>query len=794
MKKLHSLLIILFSLSKLCAQPYALKAEVLDNKGERVELGNAVLLRPADSTLYAGMAFENGAFELKEINESPLLLRISAVGFETFYKTIANAAGLPLLDIGKIEMKRNQLKEVEVTAVIPLVQNEGDRKKVNVEGTMLNSAGSAMDVLEASPGLMVSGEGTVTVFGKGAAVVYLDGQRVPVELLRALPSDQIRYVEIIEHPPASYDAQGRAVINIVSKKNVLEGYQLNFTSNWSLGLKQQNLYSYDGASLLWKKRKISILTRYGMFFGRRWEKTEYLRDFESGGIPVTMRNTIETQNRFSGNHYFGGGVKYDIDSTRNVNFFYNGGLTQTDKTADDTNLVTMQATPYLIHAITKSKINGYNHNMSLDYTRRTDTLGGKRSGLISYSQFGNQTSGDIDESVSDSASSSSTPKRSSGRNAMHIVSAQADFAKTFGKKIVFENGAKLAGIWNGSSVGLERQSGNNGWEADSTINNAFDYSEGTAALYSQLQLKYPKWNMRAGLRGELTHTYGFSHRLNADVVDTTYFSLFPSLFAEYTLMKDLNLNGSYAFRIDRPDFSDLDPFITYIDSLSSLRGNPGLRPEYTQEASVALVYLEAASLELGYAHTRNDINTYVERIAGTNQFTGQERNFRFARNYSMDLEIPYENSWWTTSNGVGYSYDHAEYSDTTQTIVNARGLWYFYSYQAFRFLKRWSVEGIFQYNTTGAEGLFVGKPMYSLRTSLLYKSKESIFTVRLTCNDLLRSQVTIGESRIPGFDLTYKEYSDSFFLRLQLTWRIGKLKKADFNERPINQEERGRVK
>ena len=37
--------------------------------------------------------------------------------------------------------------------------------------------------------------------------------------------------------------------------------------------------------------------------------------------------------------------------------------------------------------------------------------------------------------------------------------------------------------------------------------------------------------------------------------------------------------GNYAMRITRPTFQELNPAITYIDTLSYMQGNPHLLPE-----------------------------------------------------------------------------------------------------------------------------------------------------------------------------------------------------------------------
>jgi hypothetical protein len=44
-------------------------------------------------------------------------------------------------------------------------------------------------------------------------------------LLEKYSGDEVKSVEVITNPPAKYEAQGSAVLNIVMKKNKIEGYR-----------------------------------------------------------------------------------------------------------------------------------------------------------------------------------------------------------------------------------------------------------------------------------------------------------------------------------------------------------------------------------------------------------------------------------------------------------------------------------------------------------------------------------------------------------------------------------------
>ena len=64
-------------------------------------------------------------------------------------------------------------------------------------------------------------------------------------------------------------------------------------------------------------------------------------------------------------------------------------------------------------------------------------------------------------------------------------------------------------------------------------------------------------------------------------------SLFPSVFLSDKLKHNQELQLNYTRRINRPNFFQLFPFTDYSDSLNITRGNPDLRPEFTNSIEVS---------------------------------------------------------------------------------------------------------------------------------------------------------------------------------------------------------------
>ena len=104
---------------------------------------------------------------------------------------------------------------------------------------------------------------------------------------------------------------------------------------------------------------------------------------------------------------------------------------------------------------------------------------------------------------------------------------------------------------------------------------------------------------QAGLRAESSNYTGELINEKMNFSNSYPISLFPSLFLSQKLKNKQEFQISYTRRINRPNFFQLIPFTNYSDSLNITRGNPNLRPEFTN------------SFEFSYLKTFTGNNTFL---------------------------------------------------------------------------------------------------------------------------------------------------------------------------------------
>ncbi len=793
---LISLVFVLIGTTVFSQHNYVLSGKAISEDNKPIEFGNVIALSPKDSSIIKGAPFENGAFRLDRLNTDSVLVKITSVGYEERFLLYVHLSYDSIVNLGELKLTANNtLNEVTVAAKIPLFEMDGEKVKVNVESTGLGSAGNALDVLRRSPGVMVNNNDNVSVFGKGTAIIYVDGLLISsVDLLKSLPSNEIKSIEIINNPSAKYDAGGRAVINIITIKNSLQGYNGNIIQN-TLYIK--DVFTYTGLRINYTKKKFSVSAGYGNNMGHQWNSDDYIRKYKTNdSTAIEMKNSIYETQKYTNVHYYRAGFNYRPDSTSTLGLQYNGFYNQRNDRSDNNNSILMNTEEqYKLSTGTDNKPTLLNNAVNANYSKKYDTLGTELFIAAQYGVFNIHNVANIHQQTSYSGSITNEEKRNANRNDINILSAQVDFTKAFNKQWRLESGVKESNIGKTSDIKFENQNGKGEWVSDPNYLNGFSFVENIVAAYSELRFNKNKVNTRIGARSQLTKSDGFSKVLNKNIINRQYINIFPSAFFGYDFTKDLTTSFTFSSRINRPTYQDLDPFINYIDSLTSFRGNPYLLPEYTYSLEGALVYMKEANITFGYNRTNGAMRLMVDKLNdSTDAFTAITRNLDKSETWSMGITIPYELKWWTTSNYFGYFMNTFDYAQNGVRISNKQPTWTIYLYDEFRFKKYFSLEITYEYTSKAVDGMFSALPSSMLNATI----KKTFFKDKLTCrfaaNDILQSYIMRGNSNIPLYNINYTSKVSTHLYLLALNYKFGKLKNADYKNRSVSEDEYNRVK
>ena len=769
-----------------------IKGSVKDSTGTPLSFGNFILLNQADSSVLKGIDIWDGKFELGGVEKEKVILKIAAVGYDDFYQNRdLTTLGDSLLDLGDlvIQQSNKELNTVDVVYIKPMFERKPGKLIVNVEETMLSDKGTIKDLLRSTPNVIVKSSGAVEVVGRGSAIIYLDGQRImSIDMLSSISSNDVSKIEVIENPSARYDAEGNAVIEITTISGSYDGYE------GSIGLRgmkrTESQMAYWG-QFHYQKKWFSMYLGAGQYAGRLYEDESYHREV-FGSPSVTLENDVLRVVNHQFDSWLWADTDYRLDSVNTLFLNYTGSREKYETRVDNSNEV-FEDGVYVGQLNSETVDNPFQmmHSISGGYVRKLDTLDSDFRLAGQFTNFDSQSRGDIEQFSSVGASTTSF-FRSNSSNDIQVFMGQADWTKNYNDRFNMAIGAKNSYVTNKSGIDLKYQF-NEDWLTDSSYFNQFDYYENVSAAYLEFEGTLKKFSYSTGLRYEYTRALGDSYTSGVGAVNRNYHNLFPNVQLSYDFTPDLVMGLAYNNRIQRPKYQDLDPFIEFIDSLTSFRGNPNLLPAISHKTEVNLVYMEYASLSFSYTRTQNPMHLSVVQNPGTNTFSAVVQNIKSQDLYTIGVVLPYELSWWTTFNVFGYTFNNYSIQDGVDIVVNDKPTLYVSLYNEFRIPKVCNIELNYEYTAPGAQGFFTLLPYQYFGGSISRKFLKDKLTARFSVFDLFIQTIERGESTLANFNVSYSSWEDTRSFMLTLIWDFGKLRERSMTEMYIDEDEQERL-
>ncbi|RZK68321.1 MAG: TonB-dependent receptor, partial [Pedobacter sp.] len=443
-----------------------------------------------------------GNFKFESLAIGTYKLAVSYIGYPIKkLNTISLSSGKPNLDLGTIPLAggARSLQEVQVVGEVPLIENKIDKIVYNVEKDITASGGTATDVLGKVPLVSVDMNGNVSVRGNQNVRIMINGKSTGSaaanisDVLRSIPADQIKNIEVITAPSAKYDAEGSAgIINIVTRQKNVSG--ISGSINGGVGTRQNN----GNFNLNYNNSGFHATVNLGGFLS--WKQTA-TNDFEqtiNDGTINTFTSTKGTSR--TGRHGTNNGLNmgYDFDTLNSVNMnfrisdfrFNNDGASNT-----------ISATPY---TFTSEGLNSFsNFDWSADFTHKFRKPGAE----ISFSTQWSRGSGVNNYTNLYTAVFSDLRNDINGKNNEYTF--QLDYTLPINKIFKLEAGAKTILRRINSITDFFTIDDGSQFIFDPARSNAYGYNQNVFAGYGVLTINLAeKWSVLAGLRDEHTGIQG----------------------------------------------------------------------------------------------------------------------------------------------------------------------------------------------------------------------------------------------------------------------------------------------
>ncbi|MEG0456239.1 MAG: TonB-dependent receptor, partial [Bacteroides sp.] len=244
-------------------------------------------------------------------------LTISSIGKITVVKDFTLKPEEKTVDLGTLYTAEatNELKGVEVIAQKPLVKADIDKIEYNVQDDPDSKSNTVLEMLRKVPLVTVDGEDNIKVNGSSSFKIHVNGKpdnmmsNNPVDVLKSMPANTIKHIEVITNPGAKYDAEGiGGILNIVTIGSGFEGYTATFSGNAS------NTGGGASAYATIKKGKLTLSGRYS------FNLNSSPRSYSNGTQENTAAKTeIVSESSYKSDYGFQSGNlegSYEIDTLR----------------------------------------------------------------------------------------------------------------------------------------------------------------------------------------------------------------------------------------------------------------------------------------------------------------------------------------------------------------------------------------------------------------------------------------------------------------------------------------------
>ena len=760
--------------------------------------GKVSILSIKDSSILRSVKLHKSKFEFKNLDFQEVIVKTHLFDFPWQDSTfiVKLSPGNKFIDLGvlKITPKENGLKEVVISSRTSIYETKSNGDFViNVTNTILSSSTSVYDLLAKTPNIIIDENG-VNVVGKGASIIYLNNKRIIENQLSSIQVNQIKKIEIITSPTSKFDANGKSVINIITNKSQSEGIQASITQNTTMA---KHLLASSSININWRYKKWSALLNYGQDFGTNWESNILKREVSTIKGYSESENNYEDNSKikYTSNYLIGFG--YDIDSSSTFSFEYMGDVFFRNQNSIATTLFKNE-TNSLIDISTKTYGNVANksNSLNLNYNKFTDTLGSFLFCGFQYLLFGENNETFTSESIYQKAITYNALRKNNSLSSISYFVAQLDREKQFNNNRIINYGAKLTQASNSGQIDFySRSIEQSNFIYYPNLSNDFIYNEFIPAIYTQFNKKQnDRMQYTIGVRSEYSTINGFSNSLSQKVIDTTYINFFPNFSFNYRIDEKWNVNLAYTSSINRPTYQALDPFLFYVDSLTSQQGNYKLLPEYNYSPELNIIFKQY-TLKIGYTLTKDAFRyALVEGVNGQSSSILKQLNIQKQHSYFATLNLPFRYKKFQSLNVFGYTLDQ---------IVDQRPIFqnlgviprvYFYTNNSFAIKKVGRLELNIRYLGTRYDGVYYRRPAYNLAFGL----SRTFFKNKLKClflaDDILRTNIVDGYYAMPPSKVSYVRKNNTHLFRLTMTYNFGNLKDVKYNSKDVGEDNAKRIK
>lgn len=593
-------------------------ADSLTNGGEPYATIIIALAENPQTPVRMAVTSDNGEFNEKLPQPGDYIISFSSVGRNTVERHFSLTENTPNANLGTILISEatEMLKGVKVVAQKLLVKAEIDKVTYSIEDDPDAQTKSTLEMLRKVPFVTVDGENNIQVKGSANFKVHVNGRpntmmsNNPTEVLKSLPANSVKSIEVITDPGAKYDAEGiGGILNIITiKRSNMEGYSVSLDA----GVDNRGYSSSAYATV--QVGKLTVTGNYSYSNSDSPESTSsHTREDYTSDIYkyLSQKGSEKMKGDFNLGSLEG---SYEIDSLNLLTFsmqmfignYKNLGNSQTQM------LNSLGEHAYSYRTINRGENMWGSIGANLDYQRSFKKAGEYLTFSYRYLSSPNNNDvyteyEDIRDYPYDLRNQHYDDDASTGEHTLQLdytnpISGMHNIG--FGAKYILRNNKsenKFFNEYNGS------------YQAVESLTDKFKQTQDIMAAYGEYNLNLEKVAAKVGVRYEHTSMNVKYDEIPDKNFDAGFDDIVPSVMLSYQMGPTKMLSASYNMRIRRPGIRYLNPFVNTSNPASISYGNPNLETEKAHSLGLSFSSFSAkfnVNANLDYSFVNNGIQNY----------------------------------------------------------------------------------------------------------------------------------------------------------------------------------------
>ena len=253
---------------------------------------------------------------------------------------------------------------------------------------------------------------------------------------------------------------------------------------------------------------------------------------------------------------------------------------------------------------------------------------------------------------------------------------------------------------------------------------------------------------------------------------------------------------NYGRRINRPDYESLNPFVHFLDKYTFEQGNPGLKPQFSDNIELSHLFLGGLlTTTLNYTKVNNIIQQVIEQRTATNETYVKQANIATLDQFGIAVSGQIPITKWMSLNVYANLY-----SNRFRGLVNngyidiSSPTFMFNGSSSFKLGKGWNAEVSGFYRTKGLEGVLFINPLGQISTGVSKSVLKNKGSIRLNVRDIFWLQKPSGYAKYDDIDISFKSKEDIRVANISFTYRFSKGKVGNTQRKRSSVDEADRVK